>query len=200
MERRHRERRVARWEDLISVFVDNLSESISVEKLRNVFSSFGRLADSFIPASGRRGKGKCFGFVRYWESKATSHALDSMNGSFIGRRRIVVNIAKYGWANQAKERKTVVRNQSRGEKIPLEIRGADFAERKLGGRGIPRDGDMRSFNRSFAEVVREPCKTKEDCIYVKKESFPKNARWLSNSLVRVVRWEGIIPSISGLWH
>lgn len=93
--RRRREKRVARWEDLISVFVDNLPESISVEKLRNVFSSFGRVADSFIPTSSRRGKGKCFGFVRYWESIAASHAVDSMNRSFISGIRIVVNIVKY---------------------------------------------------------------------------------------------------------
>lgn len=57
---------------------------------------------------------------------------------------------------------------------------------------------MTSFDRSFVEVVGEPCKTEEECIYVKKESVIKNARWLSNSLVVVVRWEGIILSISGL--
>lgn len=118
VERRKRgERRVARWEDLISVFVDNLQESTSIGTLRNVFSSFGRFGDSFIPVSGCRGKGKCFGFVRYWESTAASHAVDSMNGSFIGGRRIVVNIAKYGWANKVKERKAFVRLQSDGEKI-----------------------------------------------------------------------------------
>lgn len=55
---------VARWEDLIAIFVDNLPESFFAEKLRKVFSTFGRVADSFIPASSRRGNGKCFGFVQ----------------------------------------------------------------------------------------------------------------------------------------
>lgn len=45
----------ARWECLISVFVDNLPESTTAEQLRNAFLYFGRIADAFIPASGRRG-------------------------------------------------------------------------------------------------------------------------------------------------
>lgn len=61
--RRGREPRSPRWEDLISIFMDSLPETVSMDRLRSVFSSFGRVANVFIPASGRRWKGRCFGFV-----------------------------------------------------------------------------------------------------------------------------------------
>lgn len=34
-----------RWEDLTSIFVDNLSESTTVEQLSRVFFRFGKLTD-----------------------------------------------------------------------------------------------------------------------------------------------------------
>lgn len=37
-----------------------------------------------------------------------------------------------------------------------------------------------------------------DNILMKRENIVKNTGWLSNSLVGIMRWEWIIPSISGI--
>lgn len=54
-----------KWEDLISVFVDNLPEKTSATWLSWAFSCYGKVMDVFILTSSRRRDGKCFGLVRY---------------------------------------------------------------------------------------------------------------------------------------
>lgn len=56
-----------RWENVASVFVNNLPEATGADQLRNAFSPMGKVYDAFIPASGRRRRGMCFGFVRFGE-------------------------------------------------------------------------------------------------------------------------------------
>lgn len=210
--KRTRDRKVARWRDLISVFVDNIPESTSAEQLRSVLSPFGRVVDSFIPASGRRGKGKCFGFVRFWERRASLLAMDSMNGSLLGGRRMVVNIAKYGWANKERAENDKSLKEAVGKNIPrpLNSRGdgvdGSFLRRQLnrGDAGATDSLHCDQLNggeagqRSFAEVVGKSRPSTEKCISVKRETISMNASWLSNNMVGEVKWEGIIPSILGL--
>ena len=62
-------RRAVRWEDLVSVYVENLPESMTTKRLRSLFSSFGQVMDVFIPASIREGRGRCFGFVRFQDRR-----------------------------------------------------------------------------------------------------------------------------------
>ena len=50
----------------------------------------------FIPASSRRGRGRCFGFVRFQGRNLAMKAVDAMDGYNLGGRRMAVNIAKYG--------------------------------------------------------------------------------------------------------
>lgn len=77
------------WEDLTSIFADNLSESTTVEQLTRVFFRFGKLADVFIPISSRRGQGKCFGFLRFWEKKEAWNAVDVVDGRLLEGRNLV---------------------------------------------------------------------------------------------------------------
>lgn len=72
--------RSAWWENLIIVFMDILVESFPVARLRSAFSAYGRVTDTFIPNLGHR-RGKCFGFVLFWEIKEALSAVDSLNGS-----------------------------------------------------------------------------------------------------------------------
>lgn len=94
--RRNVGRQKPRWEDLIFVFVDNLLESTTVEQLSRVFFRFGKLADVFIHISSRIGQGKCFGFVRFWEKKEAWCAVDAMDETILGGRKLSVNIAMVG--------------------------------------------------------------------------------------------------------
>lgn len=82
--------------------MDNLPKFTTVEWSRIVFSSFGRVADVFIPMSGRKGKGKCFDFVWFGDRRFTIKAVGAMNGSRYYGRRLTMNIAKYVWTNRKK--------------------------------------------------------------------------------------------------
>lgn len=44
-----------KWEDLITVFVDNMPVVTQAKWLMWAFSRFGKVVDAFIPASSRRG-------------------------------------------------------------------------------------------------------------------------------------------------
>lgn len=53
--------------------------------------------NAFITASSSRGRGFCFGFVRFKDNKITIKAAELMTGGSFGGRRLVVNLAKFGW-------------------------------------------------------------------------------------------------------
>lgn len=78
--RRERSNNRIKWEELISVFVSNMPEEVAVEWLWKSFSSFRKVADAFIPASSRRGKGFCFGFMRFEDRKAADRDIQMLNG------------------------------------------------------------------------------------------------------------------------
>lgn len=95
-----------RWEDLVSVFVDNMLESTSTKWLRVVFSWFGKVMDAFIPLSSKRGKGWCFGFVRFREYSLALKAVKAMNGCSLGGRRLTVKIASFRWLKRRPSTRT----------------------------------------------------------------------------------------------
>jgi hypothetical protein len=92
-----RSNRRFRWENLVSVFVNNLPELTVPDQLRLAFSSVGRVFDVFIPASSRRGRGFCFGFVRFGSMEIAVRAVNLMNGRSFAGRKLGVNVAKFGW-------------------------------------------------------------------------------------------------------
>lgn len=104
--RRERSNNRIKWEELISVFVSNMPEEVAVEWLWKSFSSFRKVADAFIPASSRRGKGFCFGFMRFEDRKEADRAIQMLNGSNCGGWKIVVKIASFGWSQRSFTRGT----------------------------------------------------------------------------------------------
>lgn len=58
-----------KWEDSLFVFVENMAENTLVEWLRSSFSLFGKVVDGFVHQFGRKGQGRCFGFVRFRERR-----------------------------------------------------------------------------------------------------------------------------------
>lgn len=87
-----------KWEDLISVFVNNPPEDIGVAWLWKSFSSFRKVVGAFIPASSRRGRSFCFVFVRFEDRRNAVRAIPALNGSFCGGWELVVKIASFGWS------------------------------------------------------------------------------------------------------
>lgn len=90
-----RDRRSVRWKDLTGFHGQPPKIHVDQPSKESFLHSFGKVADTFIPDSSRRRKGKCFGFVRFWEKKG-SLEVESLDGSSIGRRKILVNLARLG--------------------------------------------------------------------------------------------------------
>lgn len=183
-----RVQRDVRWEDLITVFVDYLLESTTADQLRSAFSPFRMVVDSFILDYGRKGQGRCFGFVQFREREEAMCAVKSLDGSYLGGRRIAVNIAKYGWNAKKSVGNIILKNTSKLGGVPLSSSVVGLSDAFVEG----------SQGRSFASVVRRIGRSSTESISILRETIIKNANWLSNSMVGIIRWEGIIPSIPGL--
>ena len=87
--RKNRKIRKVKWEDLISVFMSNLPKNMVVDWLQASFSQFGKIFYASIPSSSRRGKGFCFGFVRFGDRNSANRAVECMNGKFFWRKKAV---------------------------------------------------------------------------------------------------------------
>lgn len=70
-------------------------------RLRSSFSFFWKPYDAFIPASIRRGKDFCFGFVRFGDKETTTWAVEGMNGRHVSGRGLTVKEASFGWSKRA---------------------------------------------------------------------------------------------------
>ncbi|KAH7852824.1 hypothetical protein Vadar_029715 [Vaccinium darrowii] len=81
-------------EDLFTVFVDNLPRDMDAGWLRQIFSSFGRVVDVFIPLKRSSGFNTKFGFIRFKKKEEASCAIDALDGLLIRNFRILVQFAK----------------------------------------------------------------------------------------------------------
>ena len=62
---------------------------------------------------------------------------------------------------------------------------------------FPNNGKLGA---SYADAVKGVRCRVGDCFSVPKEVVVNNSSWLSNSLLGTVRWEGVIPSILGIYE
>ena len=53
-----------------------------------------------------RPKEYCFGFVRFGDREKAARAVEGMNGSSVGGRRLLVKEASFGWSKRAVPRKS----------------------------------------------------------------------------------------------
>ncbi|GMP36200.1 hypothetical protein CsSME_00008404 [Camellia sinensis var. sinensis] len=83
-------------EGFITVFVDNLSESMVSRSLFNLFSSYGVVKDVFIPNKRRKTTGSRFGFVRYDCSTAARVAVQKADGIWCVDKSLKVRLAEFG--------------------------------------------------------------------------------------------------------
>ncbi|KAH7846637.1 hypothetical protein Vadar_016320 [Vaccinium darrowii] len=81
--------------DLFTVFADNLPQDMDAGWLRQIFSSFGRVVDVFIPLKRSLGFKTKFGFIRFKKKEEATCAIDALDGLLIRNFRILVQFAKY---------------------------------------------------------------------------------------------------------
>ena len=80
-------------DDLVSVYVGNLSRQASPAVLKTAFSGFGRIAKVRV-IKDRSGRPKGFAFVDIYGREAAESAIASMNGKELAGRELKLSIAK----------------------------------------------------------------------------------------------------------
>ncbi len=77
-----------------TVFVGNLDYSITDTQLEEYFSTIGKVVSAKVIIDRYTGQGKGFGFVQMIAPKEAKNAMDTLNGTQLAGRSIVVKEAK----------------------------------------------------------------------------------------------------------
>ncbi|KAH7834410.1 hypothetical protein Vadar_015680 [Vaccinium darrowii] len=102
---RHRLVFAATMADMFTLFVDNLPRDMDAEWLRQIFSSFGRVEDVYIPSKRSSTFNTKFGFVRFKRNEEATQAIDALNGFLIRNFNILVQFAKYSKSSPSRSDK-----------------------------------------------------------------------------------------------
>ena len=78
----------------IKLYVGNLAFATTADELRDHFSQFGAVEDSFVASDRETGRSRGFGFVTFTENAAGENAIASTNGQDLAGRKLVVNEAR----------------------------------------------------------------------------------------------------------
>ena len=79
---------------MTKLFVGSLPFSTSEEELNSMFTAFGPVASARLINDRESGQSRGFGFVEMNDDAHAQAAIQRLNGSTVGTRQIVVNVAK----------------------------------------------------------------------------------------------------------
>ncbi|KAL7167073.1 hypothetical protein ACSBR2_037694 [Camellia fascicularis] len=85
-----------RREEMYTLFVDNLPDSMDPKSMFALFLKFGVVKDVFIPQKRRKTTNTRFGFVRFDCPVAASVAEQKANGIWVDDKALIVQSAVYG--------------------------------------------------------------------------------------------------------
>jgi len=77
----------------MTIYVGNISYSMSEEELQNVFSPFGQVASAKIILDKHTGRSKGYGFVEMTSDTEVEAAINELNGKEVNGRNLKVNKA-----------------------------------------------------------------------------------------------------------
>lgn len=77
----------------MNIYVGNLPYSTDRDELREIFAAYGEVTASRIVNDRETGRSKGFGFVEMADDAAKA-AIEALNGTEIGGRKVVVNEAR----------------------------------------------------------------------------------------------------------
>jgi len=78
----------------IKLYVGNLAFATNADQLRDHFSQFGAVEDSFVASDRESGRSRGFGFVTFTNKEDGEAAVAATNGQDLGGRKLVVNEAR----------------------------------------------------------------------------------------------------------
>jgi RNA recognition motif-containing protein len=76
------------------LFVGNLSFNTTENELEDAFAAHGTVVEANLMVDRMSGRPRGFGFVTMGSPEEAQKAIDALNGSSLGGRAIVVNIAR----------------------------------------------------------------------------------------------------------
>lgn len=79
---------------MTKLFVGSLPFQTTESELQAMFSAFGNVASAKIISDRESGQSRGFGFVEMGDDAQAQEAIAKLNGSTVGSRQIVVNVAK----------------------------------------------------------------------------------------------------------
>lgn len=79
---------------MTKLFVGSLPFETTEDQLRSLFASHGSVASAKIVNDRNTGSSRGFGFVEMTDDAQAQSAIQKLNGSSVGSRQIVVNVAK----------------------------------------------------------------------------------------------------------
>lgn len=83
----------------MNIYVANLHYRLNDEDLHQIFSEFGEVTSAKIIKDHETGRSRGFGFVEMPNQDEASKAMDSLNGSEIEGKQLMVNEARPKQAN-----------------------------------------------------------------------------------------------------
>jgi RNA recognition motif-containing protein len=78
----------------IKLYVGNLAFATNADQLRDHFSQFGNVEDSFVASDRETGRSRGFGFVTFSNKEDGEAAIAATNGQELSGRKLVVNEAR----------------------------------------------------------------------------------------------------------
>lgn len=76
------------------IYVGNLPFSVTLDRLKELFSPYGQIEDAIVMANKFTGRSRGFGFVTFAEDGDAEKAIAEMNNKNIEGRELKVNEAK----------------------------------------------------------------------------------------------------------
>lgn len=78
----------------MTIYVSNLSFSVTEEELAKLFGTYGEIATVKIPINKLTNRSRGFGFVEMPNEAAAESAIKELNGTQLSERAIQVTVAK----------------------------------------------------------------------------------------------------------
>ena len=76
------------------LFVGNLPWSVDDAQLQEMFTRFGEIVSARVMSDKFTGRSRGFGFVEFANEADAQKAVEALDGSDLGGRQIVVNVAR----------------------------------------------------------------------------------------------------------
>ncbi|CAO2832812.1 unnamed protein product [Amaranthus hypochondriacus] len=83
------------YDGAVTLFIDGISESSTMEDLKTLFQEKGKLLDVYISKKKRPNRKQRFGFVRFEGVREARKAIMNINGKKLKGEKLFVSMAKY---------------------------------------------------------------------------------------------------------